>query len=454
MLKNKKILLFLGGSIAVYKSLLLIRSLIKEEAEIRVIASSSALKFITRLSIETLSKTVLLTEDSECWHTESNVYTPNHINYAKWADIALFAPITANSLNKLAHGIADNIYLSSALALPDIPKLLAPSANTQMLENPITQASIQTLQQNGYTIIPSQEGNLACGEIGNGAMADIEEITFALKKAVYTRDFWRNKKVLITGGGSSENIDSIRCITNHSSGLQACNLALALYFLGAKVSLISSQIPLKMPNDITIIKVYSSKDYLDSLQQQIAQNNTTQEKIYLFMAAAISDYIPHSKQGKIKKREMGPTMWLELYENIDILQTLNEKNLIKIAFKAECDTDNAKRNAVSLLDSKNCAMVCLNIIANDNKAFGSENNTLYVLHKKSEVINTTHTMQLEQQKLERLISAYTNIHLKDSHYAKYSLNSTSYNEYQISGNKFTISLALAMYIEFLHNDDN
>ncbi len=392
MLQDKKILIFVSGSIAIYKILSLIRLLRKEGALVRIIATKGALKFITPLSFETLSNTPLLHDGNECWaysfSQDSTTNPPqNHIGYAKWADIALFAPITANSINKLAHGIADNIYLSSALALPNIPKFIAPSANTFMLANHTTQASLQLLESYGYQVIPSVYSSLACGDIGHGAMADIETILFTLKRACYTHAYWWKKKVIITGGGSSEAIDSVRCITNHSSGLQACNLALALYYLGANVQLISSKVPISLPHDIKIIQVKSSSDYevaikkaLQSYQDSIQSN----EKIYLFMVAAISDYIPNKQKGKIKKQDIGQTMSLELYENKDILASLYAPNLIKIGFKAECDSMNAKAHARNALLKKQCAMMCLNIINEENMSFGNTDNAFYLITQDSE----------------------------------------------------------------------
>ncbi len=390
MLKNKKILIFVSGSIAIYKVLFLIRALRKEGALIRIVATKSALKFITPLSFETLSNTTLLHDNNESWVIDNVIdnknllHDPynaplNHIGYAKWANLALFAPASVNSINKLSQGIADNIYLSCAIALPHIPKLIAPSANTFMLNNQATKISIKTLKEHGYDIINPEYGSLACGDNGNGAMANTEEIMFRIKKALQENTYWKNKKVIITGGGSSEAIDSIRHISNNSSGLQACNLALALYYLGANVTLISSKLPLNLPNDINIINVVSSKDYHEAIIKNVDTNKT-----YLFMVAAISDYIPIKKDGKLKKKDLGDTMLLELYENTDILKSLEINNLVKIAFKAECDIENAKQNAINTLISKQCSMVCLNIITQYNKGFGSEKNELYLFTKDSE----------------------------------------------------------------------
>lgn len=394
MLKSKKILIFVSGSIAIYKTLLLIRLLRKEGAEVRIVATRHALKFITILSFEVLSGHRVLHDENECWVQGETNYC-NHISYAKWADIAIFAPISVNSISKLAHGIADNVYLSTALALPDIPKILATSANTFMLHNPIIQKNIETLQRYAYHLIPAVDGNLACGDNGNGAMADINEIIFQTKRLLMTQAYWHNVNVIVTGGGSKENIDSIRCISNHSSGLQASYLVLALYYLGANVYFISSQTPIQLPKSVNVSHVFSSQDYLHAINTaiyDIQQNKETSESynndknstIYLFMVAAISDYIPLQKSGKLKKQDLGEKMLIELKQNIDILQSLNYKNLVKIAFKAECDSKNALSYARQILDSKKCAMVCLNIISENNMSFGNESNEMYFLTKDSQ----------------------------------------------------------------------
>lgn len=400
MLKNKRILIFVSGSIAVYKVLDLIRILRKHSALVRVIATKNALKFINPITFEALCNAPLLHDDNEAWDNLDSIESNpalNHIGYAKWAQIAIFAPASANSINKLANGIADNIYLSSALALRNIPKLIAPSANTFMLENKITQENLQKLKLNGFEIIESRIDLLACGDRGNGALASIDDIFYHIKKAIYTfyplesnldsirlSTFWQDKNVIVTGGGSSEDIDDIRCISNNSSGIQASNLALALFYLGAKVRFITSKVPFILPSNIEIIRVKTSKNYIDSINSII--KNIESNDIYLFMVAAISDYIPEKKEGKIKKQEIGKELILNLKQNIDILESLKNKKLIKIGFKAECDCKNAIQNAKKILDSKGCKAVCLNIINEKNKAFGESKNEISFI-TKNEILN-------------------------------------------------------------------
>ncbi|WP_104697067.1 MULTISPECIES: bifunctional phosphopantothenoylcysteine decarboxylase/phosphopantothenate--cysteine ligase CoaBC [unclassified Helicobacter] len=369
LLKDKKILIGVSSSIAIYKILDLISMLKKLGADIRVVMTEEAKKFVTPLCFEALTHTKVLHLQSEDWSNGCN-----HIDYAKWADVFLIAPTTANTLAKISYGIADNLLLSTLLA-SKAPKLIAPAMNTQMLENPKTQENISKLRKDGFKIIATRSCLLACDTFGDGALATPKEIVFNLIREFYSHSFYKNKRVMITGGGSKENIDLVRCISNHSSGLQASALALAFYFLGANVTFISSIFPQELPNSIQQIKVASAKEYLEAIK-----TNLTEEKTYLIMSAAIADFIPkNSYNTKIKKQDQ-KNLTLELERNIDILESLNQKNLVKIGFKAELDKNNAIDCAKKMLETKNCACVCLNILSNHN-TFGSQNNEMILFSK-------------------------------------------------------------------------
>ncbi|MWV61842.1 hypothetical protein DCO58_07395 [Helicobacter saguini] len=567
VLNGKKVLIFVSGSIAIYKTLEVIRILRKNGAFVRIIATKNALKFINPITFEALSGTTLLHDDNESWSLdsinfshikhcetstlknsknnnfiessfkdsnipnfiESNIQDsitipPNHISYAKWADIALFAPITANSISKLANAIADNIYLSAALALRNIPKLLAPAANTFMLHNKITQEKLDKLKVLDYKVIESKSDILACGDMGDGAMASIDEIIFHIKKAIYNfypipifesskipnffshinlfghvecsekstlknsknhnfiesnpkdsiqknsninnfidynilnsktlSQFYKDKNVIITAGGSSEDIDDIRCISNHSSGLQGANLALALFFLGAKVTLITSNIPFTLPLNIKTILVKTSKNYKDSINEVLdsidsshikqckISNIESNNKIFLFMVAAISDYIPQKVSGKIKKDSVGSELNLTLTQNIDILKSLDlrkdSKNLVKIAFKAETDNKNALQHAQNALIAKNCRAICLNIINKKNKAFGEATNEIYFITKNTES-NPQDFKNIESK---------TNKDSKDFNNPK-TLDSKpqTFTQTKLTASKFTISMQILSLLQ-------
>ncbi|PAF46690.1 hypothetical protein BKH46_06905 [Helicobacter sp. 12S02634-8] len=388
--KGKHILLLVSGSIAVYKSLDLVRAFKKLGACVRVVMSEEAKKFITPLSFEALAHTQVLHTQTESWAQSDGEIACNHIAYAKWAHIAILAPASANTLAKVAHGITDGLVLSTFLACK-APKLIAPAMNTAMLEAPQIKQAIALLQAYGFGIIKPQEALLACDTYGKGALAHIDEIVYNTLRTIHTDTFWQHKEVIITGGGSVENIDSVRYISNHSSGLQASFLALALYLRGAKVTLIASVFPMALPTDIECIKAKDSQTFLSTLKECIPQDR----EAFLFMAAAISDYVPkESFSHKLKKDAIGEVWHIECQKNIDILQSLTSPYLHKIGFKAESDGQDAPQHAQKMLQSpkdggKGCAVVCLNCIGT-HSPFGAMDNEMTLF-------SHTHTHHIKRQ---------------------------------------------------------
>lgn len=385
LLKNRRILLAISASISAYKALDLISSLKKLGAKVRVVMSEESKKFITPLSFEALTHSPVLHADSESWsgditNPDSKDISCNHISYAKWAELLIIIPASANTIAKIAHGIADNIMLSTILAC-NAKKLLAPAMNTQMLQNLATQDNINILKNRGFEIIPTRSALLACDTYGDGALSEIDQVIFKSARALLIDQSWEGKNIFISGGGSVESIDSIRYISNHSSGLMASALAIALYLKGAEVSFISSSFPTTLPDDVKKISVKSSKDYLHALEDEIKKITSPS---YLFMAAAIADFIPNNPiNGKIKKTSKEK---LELIcdKNIDILTLINHPKLKKIGFKAEFDSQNSIANATYMLEQKKCEAVCLNTLSKHN-AFGSKQNTMVLISKNKQV---------------------------------------------------------------------
>ncbi len=384
LLKNKKVLLGVTGSIAIYKSLELIRLLTKAGAEVRVVMSSSAKKFVTPLTFETLTSNKILDDTNEDWSSDFN-----HIKMGEWADLFVIAPASANTIAKLANAIADNILLQTALAYK-YKKLLAPSANTNMLHNPITQANLKMLALANYDLIDTQTKELACKTEGNGAMAEPIEIFWQSAKALLKDEFWADRRVIVTGGGTVEKIDDVRYISNFSSGKMASALASALYCKGADVNLISTRRESDLAEDIHTIDVDDSSEMLEYLTDSIRiakkgkltkpslmnsdEIKLIQKKPYLFMAAAVSDYIPKfAQEGKLKKDTLGDEWDLKLTKNVDILSLVDKTDITTVGFKAEIDAENAHKNATNMLDNKSLDAVCLNILK-DSKSFGSDTN--------------------------------------------------------------------------------
>ena len=363
------ILIGVTGSIAIYKTLELIRLFTKSGDNVKVIMTNSAKKFIQPLTFETLTKNKVLDEESESWSSEYN-----HIDIGKWADIFIIAPATANTINKLNVGIADNLLLETYLAF-DKPILLAPAANTNMYLHPTTQNSLKNLKE---FIIEANSGLLACGDEGVGKMADVEDIFYKAKRILEKDSFWEGKNVIVTAGGTIEKIDDVRFISNFSSGKMGESLALALYLAGANVTLLTSKSH-KLPKEILISKFDSVKTLKEKL------DNLTPNNEYLFMAAAVSDYSPTPTKGKIKKEDLNSDKWiLELHKNIDILASIN--NIKKIGFKAEYDEKNGLNSAKKALISKNCDAICLNLLTKNS--FGSDENEVVFITKDKEVLLT------------------------------------------------------------------
>jgi phosphopantothenoylcysteine decarboxylase/phosphopantothenate--cysteine ligase len=413
LLKNKNILLAVTGSIAIYKSLELIRLYIKAGANVKVIMTDGAKKFIAPLTFETISQNTILDDSSEDW---SNETINNHIAIGKWADIFVLAPTTANTINKLSNGIADNLLLQTALAYPRT-KLLCPAANTNMIKNPLTTASLKMLKLCNFKVINPQTKELACKDIGDGALADVEDIFHATAKELLEDKYWLDRKVVLNGGGTIEKIDDVRYLSNFSSGKMAVGLATALYYKGADVCLVTTS-NIEVPKGIHTINIQSTYEMCEFVKDSIkialkgkmssatlmdsSQMQLIQKKPYFFAVAAVSDYIPSFPQsGKMKKDDIGDTWDLKLKKNIDILQEIDKSNIYTVGFKAEMDKENGRSNAINMLNNKNLDGVCLNFIGSSNN-FGSNNNAI-------EFITSKCNINIEGSKLEVSLSLLDNL---------------------------------------------
>lgn len=414
LLKNKKILVGVTGSIAIYKTLDLIRLYIKAGAIVRVIMTDSAKKFINPITFEAISQNKVLCEDTENWDKSQDY---NHIDIGKWSDIFVIAPASVNTINALANGLGNNLLLQTALAYPRM-KLIAPAANTNMLKNPITQASLKMLKLCNYEIISSQTKELVCKDVGDGAMAEPNDIFDVTCKELLKDNYWINRKVVLSGGGTIEKIDDVRYISNFSSGKMASSLAKALYYKGADVCLVSTRGYENLPKDIHIIKVESSSEmyeYLvDSLRvakkgvltKPTLMDSSTPtlilKKPFLFMVAAVSDYVPAFPQdGKLKKELIGTHWNLELKQNMDILKSLDKEGIVTIGFKAEIDETTALNSAIRMLENKNLDGVCLNIL-NEANTFGSDNNNIELILKDNSYTFSGDKLDVSLNVLEKL----------------------------------------------------
>ncbi len=385
-LSGKKIVVGVTGSISAYKACDLVRLFVKSGADVKVVMSESAQKFVSALTFEALTKNEVLTSSSESWSSENN-----HIDIVKDADLFVMAPATANSINKLAKGIADTLVLQAALAAKS-PVVIAPAANTQMLQNHYTVGSLKMLRVNDVVVVEPQSKKLVCGVEGSGALANIEEIYYQSSKEILTEDFWKDRKVVVTGGGTKEPIDTVRYISNYSSGKMAEAVVLSLYLRGADVCYITTTGRNTLPDDVYIIDVESAKEMLEYTVDAVRvakKGKMTKPSLnssepislirkmpYLFMVAAVSDYSPkYPQDGKLKKSQLGDEWCLELVKNPDILEAVDKNNLVTVAFKAESDKEAGLENAKEMLIKKGVDAVCYNHIA-DKNSFGSDTNAV------------------------------------------------------------------------------
>ncbi|GAA8319595.1 bifunctional phosphopantothenoylcysteine decarboxylase/phosphopantothenate--cysteine ligase CoaBC [Helicobacter pylori] len=399
LLENKRVLLLVSGSIAAYKSLELVRLLFKSGASIQVVMSKGAQKFIKPLSFEALSHHKVLHDRNEKWYyNHQNKLHHNHIACAASADLLIFAPLSANSLSKIAHALADNTISATFLACAS-PKILAPSMNTNMLNSPIIQSNLKRLKDSNHIILDTKNALLACDTKGDGAMAEPLEILFKASQTLLKDAYFENKEVIVMGGASVEKIDSVRVISNLSSGIQASALALALYFKGAKVTLIASNFPTPLPKEIASVLVSDTASYENALNNAAKNLQKHALKPLLFNLAAISDYVPKTSfNHKLKKSELGQTLNVECVQNRDLLASVNPNQFVKIGFKAEDDQQNAIKNAQNLLkpsqdNGKDCSVVALNLIK-DSRPFGSLENELWLFsHKKTQKIPSMNKLE-------------------------------------------------------------
>jgi phosphopantothenoylcysteine decarboxylase/phosphopantothenate--cysteine ligase len=277
--------------------------------------------------------------------------------------------------------------------------LVAPAANTQMLKNHYTAGSLKMLKVNDYTIVEPQEKLLACGDLGSGALAEPSEIFFETAKTLLKEDFWEDRRIVVTGGGTREKIDEVRYLSNFSSGKMAKSLCLSLYLKGADVCYLTTMGNEGLPQSIYTIDLDDTQELLDYTQDAIrvskkgkmskpsmnaSDRHLIQKEPYLFMVAAVSDFTPKFPQdGKLKKTMLGNTWNIELKQTPDILSSLDKTNIKTIAFKAEMDAQNGLASARELLEQKSVDAVCYNLLANAD-SFGTDDNEITFITKEKQ----------------------------------------------------------------------
>jgi phosphopantothenoylcysteine decarboxylase/phosphopantothenate--cysteine ligase len=369
MLQGKKILLGITGSIAAYKSVYLVRLLVKAGAEVKVIMTPSAGDFVSKLTLSTLSKNKVLTGlfDEDSW--------ANHVMLGRWADVMLIAPLSCNTLAKMAQGQCDNLLLAVYLSAT-CPVAVAPAMDEDMWHHPATKENIQKLLKYGNKIIPVEKGELASGLVGDGRMAEPETIIYYLEQKFFLQKKLAGKKAFVSAGPTYEPIDPVRFIGNHSSGKMGLAIAEELYSRGADVTLVMGPSSIELPaNGIKTIRVKSAEEMYNVCTRSFENSDIA------VMAAAVADYTPVAvSTGKIKKKENN--LVIELKKTKDILKSLGEKKKAKqvlVGFALE--TSNEREYALGKLKSKNADMVVLNSLNDPGAGFGTDTNKITIFDK-------------------------------------------------------------------------
>lgn len=374
MLRGKTVLLGVTGGIAAYKIANLASMLKKQHADVHVIMTKNACQFITPVTFETLTGNKCLVDTFD----RNFTFEVEHVSLAKKADILLIAPMTANVGAKLAHGIADDMLTTTALACT-CPKLAAPAMNTRMYENPVTQDNLKTLAHYGFTLIEPESGRLACGDTGKGKMVS-ETVLFEyiMRELAYEKDM-AGLKVLVTAGPTREHIDPVRYITNHSSGKMGYALAYTAMLRGAEVTLVSGRVELSPVPFVKLVYAESARDMFEAVTAVSGGQDI------IVKAAAVADYRPKTVSAeKIKKGSGGTSIALERTD--DILKYLGENRRpgqYLCGFSME--TQDVEKNSAKKLQSKNVDMIAANSLRQEGAGFGTDTNILTVITKKNVV---------------------------------------------------------------------
>jgi phosphopantothenoylcysteine decarboxylase/phosphopantothenate--cysteine ligase len=379
-LQNKKVILGVCGSIAAYKSVFLLRELQKNGAEVRVIMTPSATKFVSPLTFSSLSRNQVFVEmfpekgvsSQTEYLTDAGI---RHIDLGSWADVMLIAPITASTIAKITHGIADNFLTSVVLALR-ASLIIAPAMDADMFVHPTTRANLSRLKERGVIVIEPEEGELASGLHGTGRLAEVEKIINQLD--VFFKNYhldYIGKKVLVTAGPTQEPIDAVRFISNRSSGKMGFSLALAAANRGAEVKLISGPVSLDTPRNVARENVSTADEMYEAVCRNLEWCDV------LLMNAAVADYkvanLGWQQNKKMKKHEFVEPK-IELVETVDILKSIAGRKGEKVFVGFALETDDGMANAVKKLREKSLDLIVLNNPREEGAAFGTDTNKVTI----------------------------------------------------------------------------
>ncbi|MGE6487934.1 bifunctional phosphopantothenoylcysteine decarboxylase/phosphopantothenate--cysteine ligase CoaBC [Paenisporosarcina sp. NPDC076898] len=370
MLANKKILLCVAGGIAVYKAVALVSKLSQAGADVKVIMTDSATKFVQPLSFQVMSRNDVYTDTFD--EKDSNVIA--HINLADWADLIIVAPATANVIGKLANGIGDDM-LTTTLLATTAKVWIAPAMNVHMYDHPAVKRNIATLALDGYEFIEPSEGFLACGYVGKGRLEEPEKIVSLVEAFFQPKELpLKGKKVVITAGPTRERIDPVRFLTNFSSGKMGYALAEAANKLGAETILVSGPVSLPIPSGVTVENVESAEEMLQAVLHHFDDADM------VVKTAAVADYRPKYVHEQKMKKQAGDAA-LELERTTDILMTLGQKKTHQLLIGFAAETNDVEMYAKGKLAKKNADYIVANDVTREDSGFGTDTNTVVLIGK-------------------------------------------------------------------------
>lgn len=382
MLQGKKIVLGITGGIAAYKAAALCSGLVKQGADVHVIMTRSASKFITELTLQTLSRNPVHIDTFD----ERDPEVVTHINLADLADLVLIAPATANTIAKMAHGLADDM-LSSTLLATMAPIMVAPAMNVHMYQHPAVVQNMNTLVSRGVLMIEPGSGMLACGYVGKGRLEEPETIVRVVQD-FFQAQAHRNqlsqvlagKKVTVTAGATVERIDPVRFITNDSSGKMGIAIAKAARDMGASVRLIAGTVQVPLPEGIETVRVQSAQDMYEAV---LGEWNSTD---IMVQTAAVADYRPRTVYDtKMKKKDEG--LILELEKTVDILESLGQRKQGQFLIGFAAETNDVAEHAMGKLKRKNCDLLVANDVTTVGAGFGTDTNVVQIYDAQGLVVD-------------------------------------------------------------------
>lgn len=368
MLAGKTVLLGVSGGIAAYKSAALASLLVKQHAAVEVVMSENATQFITPLTFEQLTGRKVMVNTFD----RNFVHQVEHISLADRTDLVIVAPATANICAKFAHGLADDMLTTTVLACR-CPKLIAPSMNTNMFENPVTQDNLRLLKKYGWEVIEPASGRLACGAEGKGKLPEPDQLLQHILRQIAMEHDLTGKKVLVTAGPTQEALDPVRYLTNHSSGKMGYAIARMAMLRGAEVTLVTGPTAITPPPFITVVPVSSAQEMFDAV---VSHSNDCH---MIFKAAAVADYTPENcADQKMKKSDNDLT--IPLKRTKDILKHLGQnKKAGQVICGFSMETENMLQNSQQKLQKKNIDMICANNLKEQGAGFGVDTNIITLI---------------------------------------------------------------------------